>query len=394
MKDNRTNAMKSIDFEKVADWEAINTESVYNSTYDSHEVSPAQLDELSKWDSYSVYEEVDDVGQDVISTRWVITQRYENGESHVKARLVARGFEEDTLNIKTDSPTIQKENFRLMCSLAVTSGWKIHSLDIKSAFVQGDDIERAVHLVPPPEADTNKLWRLKRSVYGLVDAPRVWYNKLCDEVCKVGATKSMYDSSLFFYKHEGTLQGALCCHLDDCFFAGSNLFHETVITHIRNTFSLSKEHSLSFKYLGLEVQQIDDGIIIHQDSYIQSITGITADLSDSKTKLSTSSLRQFKGLIGQLQWTAKQTRPDISYDTCVLSTKVKSASLGDIKKANKLLKSLQQIKVVVRISNTGDISSSSLILFSDASHGNLSAGGSQGGFLILLHGNHQSTPLT
>ena len=281
-----------------------------------------------------------------------------------------------------------------MCSLAVTIGWKIHSLDIKSAFLHGDDIERAVHLVPPPEADTNKLWRLKRSVYGLVDAQRAWYNKLCDEVCKVGFIKSMYDSSLFFYKHEGTLQGVLCCHVDDCFFAGSNLFHETVITHIRNTFSLSKEHSLSFRYLGLEVQQIDDGIIIHQDSYIQSITGITADLSDSKTKLSTSSLRQFKGLIGQLQWRAKQTRPDISYDACVLSTKVKSASLRDIKKANKLLKSLQQIKVVVQISNTGDISSSSLILFSDASHGNLSAGGSQGGFIILLYGNHQSTPLT
>ena len=74
--------------------------------------------------------------------------------------------------------------------------------------------------------------------------------------------------------------------------------------------------------------------------------------------------------------------------------KVKSASPGDIKNADKLLKSLQQIKVVVRISNTGDISSSSLILFSDASHGSLSAGGSQGGFIILLHGNHQSTPLT
>ena len=93
VKDTRTNTMKSINFEKVTDWEAINTESVYNSTYDSHEVSLAQLDELSKWDSYNVYEEVDDVVQDVISTRWVITQRYENGESHVKACLVARGFE-------------------------------------------------------------------------------------------------------------------------------------------------------------------------------------------------------------------------------------------------------------------------------------------------------------
>ena len=70
MKDTRTNAMKLIDFEKVTDWEAINFESVYNSTYDSHEVSLVQLDELSKWDSYNVYEEVDDVCLDVISTRW------------------------------------------------------------------------------------------------------------------------------------------------------------------------------------------------------------------------------------------------------------------------------------------------------------------------------------
>ena len=109
--------------------------------------------------------------------------------------MVARGFEEESLDIRTDSPTICKKNFCLVCNIGVSNGWTIHSLDVKAAFLQGSKIERAIHLLPPPEANTTKLWKLNTSVYGLCDAPRAWYQKLSDEFTKVGATKSSFDSS-------------------------------------------------------------------------------------------------------------------------------------------------------------------------------------------------------
>ena len=43
---------------------------------------------------------------------------------------------------------------------------------IKSAFWQGKSIEKDFFIKPPKEANTNKLWKLKTTVFGLCDAPR------------------------------------------------------------------------------------------------------------------------------------------------------------------------------------------------------------------------------
>ena len=107
VKDVHTKAMKSINFEAVPDWEKITTEAVFN-VESSVELIKAQQLELDRWKQYNVFNEVSDNGQEVISTRWVFTQKSQDGETKVKARLVARGFEEDTADIRTDSPTISK----------------------------------------------------------------------------------------------------------------------------------------------------------------------------------------------------------------------------------------------------------------------------------------------
>ena len=84
--------------------------------------------------------------------RWVITQKTIDDNQVVKARLVARGFEEDTSDIRTDSPTVSKENIRLMSTIAVANSWNVHSIDVRLAFLQGFEIERELFVVPPPEA--------------------------------------------------------------------------------------------------------------------------------------------------------------------------------------------------------------------------------------------------
>lgn len=70
-----------------------------------------------------------------MTTRWVITENNHNGQTQIKACLVACGFEEDTVGVRTDSPIINKENFHPVCNIRATNGWKIHSLDIKVAFL-------------------------------------------------------------------------------------------------------------------------------------------------------------------------------------------------------------------------------------------------------------------
>ena len=52
--------------------------------------------------------------------------------------------------------------------------WTIHSVDIKSALSQRKEIKRNVYIKPSQEVERAKLWKLKTTVYGLCDAPRVW----------------------------------------------------------------------------------------------------------------------------------------------------------------------------------------------------------------------------
>ena len=56
----------------------------------------AKQQELQKWINMDTYVEVCDVGQPRISTRWVCTEKVKGRDIVLKARLVARGFEENT----------------------------------------------------------------------------------------------------------------------------------------------------------------------------------------------------------------------------------------------------------------------------------------------------------
>ena len=66
--------------------------------------SSTEVEKIESFKAHNVYNVVDDVGQPTISCRWIFTEKERNGEKILKARLVARGFEE-VLMERTDSPT-------------------------------------------------------------------------------------------------------------------------------------------------------------------------------------------------------------------------------------------------------------------------------------------------
>ena len=58
----------------------------------------------------------------------------------------------DVSSLKTDSPTCSKESFKLLIAIIAAKSWTLHSLDVKSAFLQGIPINRDVFIKPPREA--------------------------------------------------------------------------------------------------------------------------------------------------------------------------------------------------------------------------------------------------
>ncbi len=133
---------------------------------------------------------------------------------------------------------------------------------------------------------------------------------------------------------------------------------------------------------------------MRQDSYIDGLVPIRTDDLPTSGSFNSTQIRRVRGLVGQLQWAAKLTRPDISFSSCNLSSRAKDATMIEVKEANKLLKKLKQQQYKICIPNIGNIVEASLVVFSDASHKILADGNSQGGFIVFLKGiNEKFSPL-
>ena len=343
-------------------------------------VLEAKQKEIENWRRNNVFEEVPDHGQKVVSVRWVFTDKYIDGKHVTKARLVARGFEESEL-LQTDSPTCSEESIRLMTAIIASKGWRCNGIDVKAAFLQGKTIDRDVYIKPPPEIESQSiLWKLNVCVYGLNDASRTWYLRVCEELKKLGAKQCRYESALFYWHHQGKLEGVISIHVDDLFWGGTDLFKRSIIAGFKEAFEIGKESSLTFQYLGLKIKQSTDKIVIDQNNYAQSLCGILVSKERSTQKhlpLGVEEKKKLRTLIGQLSWVGTQTRPDILFECSELASSLKDAKVEHLVKANKLLKRLQQSDSHVVVSKLQDMKTWHFVTYHDASFANLDDGGSQ-----------------
>ena len=160
---------------------------------------------------------------------------------------MARGFEDTELRERVDSPTCEKSNLRLTIAIAASMGWRINSLDVQSAFLQGEKVEGDIYLKPPKEANTDKVWKLRRYVYGLKQASRKWYLKISKELKELGVKMSQMDEAFFYWYHNGKLSGLVAGHVDDFFWCGSAEFEKQIIDEITSRFQISS-NSLGSKF--------------------------------------------------------------------------------------------------------------------------------------------------
>ena len=149
--------------------------------------------------------------QPCISLRWVCSAKQTKEGLKPKARLVAWGIEEDCLSkSEIQSPTCSKDTFRLILSLTVQKRWNISCIDIKTAFLLGESIDRDVFIIPPPESNClpDQISKLEKCVYGLSDASLKWYQKVKSFVLSNKGYISEIDPSLFiWYSNEKILLG-------------------------------------------------------------------------------------------------------------------------------------------------------------------------------------------
>ncbi|GJY88075.1 putative ribonuclease H-like domain-containing protein [Tanacetum coccineum] len=135
-------------------------------------------------------------------------------------------------------------------------------------------IEEEVYLTQPPgfkDLDhPNKVYKVVKELYGLHQAPRAWYETLANYLLGNGFKRGKIDQILFIKKQKGDIL-LVQIYVDDIIFGSTNKELCTGFEKlIKDKFQKSSMGELTL-FLGLQVQQKEDGIFISQDKYVAEI---------------------------------------------------------------------------------------------------------------------------
>lgn len=356
-------------------------------TADNEKLRKAKMAEIQKFRDYKVYVEVKNGGQKAISCRWVLTRKGEN----IKARLVARGFEE-ILTDQVDAPTVNVTSLFISFSIIASKKWTVEALDVTSAFLQSKNLKRDVFIKPPADFRTQGIiWKLLKPMYGLGDSARHWYLTLTDHLKSVECAISKLDKSLFRAYYNNKMSGILLTHVDDVFYAGNTNFREEIIRSLLKTFKISRQDTGTFTYLGLQIRQEPSHLIsVCQDEYASTISQYRfssptrrMELDDPLTADETTS---FQCILGKINWITRRTRPDLSYDAMEMATYAKSPRVRDMLALNKVVRKIHEISSTIKFQPMDLVTDElKIIFYSDASLGNMPNGKDSGrGYIIFL----------
>ena len=217
---------------------------------------------------------------------------------------------------------------------------------------------------------------LKKTVYELSDASKSWYTRVKEELLKLNVKVSKYDPGLFMYQYRGTLHGLLVTHVDEFLWRGSHVFVKNVIKPLHKIFEIGSVNKKAFWYLGLDLKG-DSGIAISQSNYVDSIESLKLDGKKSKNDLLNETEIQspcFDRTIQLVGYTNKARYP-------IWMLQFTNPTTDDAKTANRFVNNIKSEETVVTLKKEDNLTNSKLLVFCDASFGNMSGGGCQGGYI-------------
>ena len=123
-------------------------------------------------------------GKSVVTSKWLYKVNHvaDGSIEKFKAKFVARGFSqvEGVDYEETFAPVARYTSIRSIISIAAEMGWKIHQMDVKTAFLNGF-IQEEVYIEQPQGFEVHgkesHVCRLKKALYGLKQAPRDWHKE-------------------------------------------------------------------------------------------------------------------------------------------------------------------------------------------------------------------------
>ena len=100
---------------------------------------------------------------------------------------------------------------------------------------------------------------------------------------------------------------------------------------------MSKEEDDSFRFIGIDIKKVKDGIEISMEGYAESLDEIEIREDRSDETLTREELKLLRNYVRKLKWLATNKISDIGIYTLDLAKKQKKASLKDLRSVNRVL---------------------------------------------------------
>ncbi|CAM8878671.1 unnamed protein product [Rhodiola kirilowii] len=216
-------------------------------------------------------------GVNIIGTKWIFKNKTdESGNiTRNKARLVAQGYTQ----IKgidfdeTFAPVARLEAIHLLLAVACYLKFKLFQMDVKSAFLNGLLCEEVYVAQPKGFEDPHYpdyVYKLKKAMYGLKQAPGAWYERLTQFLISIGYTRGGIDKTMFVKKEKKHFIIAQIYVDDIVFGSNSQKMVDEFVAQMQSEFQMSMVGEMNY-FLGLQVIQSKEGIFLTQAKYARNL---------------------------------------------------------------------------------------------------------------------------
>jgi hypothetical protein len=285
-------------------------------------------------EDFDCWEYVPNPGKNVLPSTWAFKiKRYPDGRvKKFKARFCARGDrqQEGIDYFETWAPVVQWSTVRIVMTLAVKLNLISVQCDITAAFIHGRVPPTETIYVHQPRGfnrgNGDEVLRLKRTLYGLKQSPRYFFQYISERLIKQNLRASEFDPCLFM--NESLI---VIVYVDDILIYGRNeaeidnlierLKHEDIALHKEGT---------AEGYLGVDIQRDGENITLKQEGLTKRIIEALGLNSKYSTPVDTpaetgalgrdvdgkeaSGTINYASVVGMLLYLG-HSRPDISFAT-------------------------------------------------------------------------------
>ncbi|GJR58291.1 retrovirus-related pol polyprotein from transposon TNT 1-94 [Tanacetum coccineum] len=271
-----------------------------------------------------------------LTLKWLFKNKHdeENTVIRNKTRLVVRGYrQEEGIDFEESFALVARmEAIRIFMAYATHKSFTVFQMDVKTTFLHGTSKEDVYVCQPEGFIDVahpSHVYKLKKELYGLNQAPRAWYDELSTFLLQNHLFKGTIDPTLFISCFNDDIL-VVQVYVDDIIFGSTHpRYTQLFFDLMKSRFKMSMMGEMTF-FLGLQVNQSPCGIFINQSKYVLEILkkyGMeTWDPIGTPMKIkhkldldqhgSPVDETKYRSMIGALMYLTS-SRPDIVHATCL-----------------------------------------------------------------------------